>query len=139
MCCGAIPGDLVDNELFGPVKGAYATALGARAGLVREAEGSTLFLDDVDCLPLPAQSRLLRFLQERAYRPVGSNTVQHADARVIAASNCDLHALAPRGAFRQDLYFRLHVLRLNLPCLCARREDIGAPAQHFVRHFTREF
>ena len=137
--CGAIPGDLVENELFGHVKGAYTSAISARTGLVREAEGGTLFLDDVDCLPLPAQSKLLRFLQEREYRPVGSNTVQHADVRVIAASNCDLHALALRGAFRQDLYFRLNVLRVNLPSLCDRREDIAALAQHFVRHFAREF
>ena len=123
--CGAIPGDLVENELFGHVKGAYTTALTARSGLVREAEGGTLFLDDVDCLPLPAQAKLLRFLQEREYRPVGSNTIQHADVRVIAASNCDLHALSLRGAFRQDLYFRLNVLRLKLPALCERREDIA--------------
>ncbi len=137
--CGAIPADLVENELFGHVKGAYTTALAARAGLVREAEGGTLFLDDVDCLPLPAQAKLLRFLQEREYRPVGSNHVQHADVRVIAASNCDLHALALRGTFRQDLYFRLNVLRLNLPALRERREDIAVLAQHFVRHFAREF
>jgi two-component system response regulator GlrR len=137
--CGAIPAELVENELFGHVKGAYTTALSARAGLVREAEGGTLFLDDVDCLPLPAQAKLLRFLQEREYRPVGSNTVYHADVRVIAASNCDLHALALRGAFRQDLYFRLNVLRLNLPALADRREDVAVLAQHFVRHFSREF
>jgi len=137
--CGAIPSELVENELFGHVKGAYTNALCARAGLVREAEGGTLFLDDVDCLPLPAQAKLLRFLQEREYRPVGSNTVHHADVRVIAASNCDLHALALRGAFRQDLYFRLNVLRLNLPALVERREDIAVLAQHFVRHFSREF
>ena len=137
--CGAIPADLVENELFGHVKGAYTTALTARSGLVREAEGGTLFLDDVDCLPLAAQAKLLRFLQEREYRPVGSNIVQHADVRVIAASNCDLHALALRGGFRQDLYFRLNVLRLNLPALCDRREDIAVLALHFVRHFSHEF
>lgn len=137
--CGAIPADLVENELFGHVKGAYTTALSARAGLVREAEGGTLFLDDIDGLPLPAQATLLRFLQEREYRPVGSNTVQHADVRVIAASNCDLHALAFSGRFRQDLYFRLNVLRLTLPALCDRREDIAVLALHFVQHFAREF
>ena len=137
--CGAIPAELVENELFGHVKGAYTTALIARSGLVREAEGGTLFLDDVDCLPLPAQAKLLRFLQEREYRPVGSNTIQHADVRVIAASNSDLHALALRGAFRQDLYFRLNVLRLHLPTLRERREDIAILARHFVRHFAREF
>ena len=137
--CGAIPAELVENELFGHVKGAYTTALSARTGLVSEAEGGTLFLDDVDCLPLAAQAKVLRFLQEREYRPVGSNTVHHADVRVIAASNCDLHKLVLRGAFRQDLYFRLNVLRLNLPALCDRREDIAVLAQHFASHFAREF
>ncbi len=101
--CGAIPGELVEDELFGHVRGAYTTAVGARLGLVREAEGGTLLLDDVDCLPLTAQAKLLRFLQEREYRPVGSNQLVHADVRVIAASNRDLHALAQRGDFRQDL------------------------------------
>ncbi len=137
--CGAIPADLVENELFGHVKGAYTTALTARSGLVRDAEGGTLFLDDVDCLPLAAQSKLLRFLQEREYRPVGSNTVQHADVRIIAASNCDLHAMALRGSFRQDLYFRLNVLRLSLPPLRERREDIALLARHFARHYACEF
>ncbi len=137
--CGAIPADLVENELFGHVKGAYTTAHTARSGLVREAEGGTLFLDDVDCLPLAAQAKLLRFLQEREYRPVGSNRVVHADVRVIAASNCDLRALVLRGAFRQDLYFRLNVLRLSLPPLRERREDIPVLAVHFVDYFSREF
>ena len=95
--CGAIPGDLVETELFGHVKGAYTTALAARSGLVREAECGTLFLDDVDCLSLSAQAKLLRFLQEGEYQPVGSNQVLHADVRVIAASNCNLQLLAQKG------------------------------------------
>ena len=137
--CGAIPGELVENELFGHVKGAYTTAHTARSGLVREAEGGTLFLDDVDSLPLAAQAKLLRFLQEGEYRQVGSNSVTHTDVRVIAASNCDLKAQAMRGGFRQDLYFRLNVLRLNLPALRERREDIPVLALHFMRQFAREF
>lgn len=137
--CGAIPVDLVETELFGHVKGAYTTALSARPGLVREAECGTLFLDDIDCLPLAAQAKLLRFLQEHEYRPVGANNVLHADVRVIAASNCDLSALAQRGAFRLDLYFRLNVLRLNLPPLRERREDIPVLALHFLHEFAREF
>lgn len=137
--CGAIPGELVETELFGHVKGAYTTALAARKGLIREAECGTLFLDDVDCLSLSAQSKLLRFLQEREYRPVGSNQVLHADVRVIAASNCDLQLLAQRGAFRLDLYFRLNVLRLKLPALRERPEDIPVLALHFMRQFAREF
>jgi two-component system response regulator GlrR len=137
--CGAIPVDLVENELFGHVKGAYTTAHTARAGLVREAEGGTLFLDDVDCLPLAAQAKLLRFLQEGEYRPVGSNAVMRADVRVIAASNCSLSVLATQGRFRQDLYFRLNVLNMSLPPLRERSEDIPVLALHFTQQFARQF
>ena len=134
--CGAIPGELIEDELFGHVRGAYTTAVGARAGLVREAEGGTLFLDDVDCLPLAAQAKLLRFLQEREYRPVGSNQLWRADVRVIAASNRDLHALAERGMFRQDLFYRLSVLRLTLPPLRQRQQDVVLLARHFLQRFA---
>ncbi len=137
--CGAIPAELMETELFGHVKGAYTTAHASRTGLVHEAETGTLFLDDIDCLPLAAQVKLLRFLQEREYRPVGSNAVQHADVRVIAASNCDLNALVLRGAFRQDLYYRLNVLRLDLPALRDRLEDIAVLTPHFIREFARDF
>jgi DNA-binding NtrC family response regulator len=137
--CGAFPTELVENELFGHVKGAYTTAHNARAGLVREAEGGTLFLDDVDCLPLPAQAKLLRFLQEHEYRAVGSNTTQHADVRVIAASNRNLAALASQGTFRSDLYFRLNVVNLKLPALRERREDIPALAAHFMGQFAKRY
>jgi two-component system response regulator GlrR len=137
--CGAIPTELIENELFGHVKGAYTTAHVARTGLVREAEGGTLFLDDIDCLPLAAQTKLLRFLQEGEYRPVGSNGVQRADVRVISASNHKLSDLVARGAFRQDLYFRLNVLTLELPPLRERRDDIAALALHFLRRFAAQF
>lgn len=137
--CGAIPGDLVETELFGHVKGAYTTALAARSGLVREAESGTLFLDDIDCLSLGAQAKLLRFLQEGEYRPVGSNQVLRANVRVIAASNCNLLALAQRGSFRLDLYFRLNVLRLNLPALRERPEDVPVLALCFISQFARDF
>lgn len=137
--CGAIPAELVETELFGHVKGAYTTAHASRSGLVKEAEGGTLFLDDVDCLPLPAQAKLLRFLQEREYRPVGSNQLLHADVRIVAASNCNLYELAQCGKFRQDLYFRLNVLHVAMPALRDRREDIPVLAAHFAHHFGREF
>jgi DNA-binding NtrC family response regulator len=136
--CGAIPNELVESELFGHVKGAFTTALAARVGLIREAEGGTLFLDDVDCLPLAAQAKLLRFLQEGEYRLVGSNAVQHADVRVLAACNRSLGELVKRGEFRQDLLFRLNVLRLALPPLRERRDDLPLLAQHFTRHFARK-
>lgn len=137
--CGAIPNELVESELFGHVKGAYTTAHTSREGLVREAEGGTLFLDDVDCLPLSAQAKLLRFLQEREYRPVGSNTVRTADVRVISASNQRLMHLVARAEFRQDLYFRLNVLTLDLPSLRQRHEDIPALALHFISQFAQQF
>jgi two-component system response regulator GlrR len=137
--CGAIPLELIESELFGHVRGAYTTAHTAREGLVTEAEGGTLFLDDIDCLPMSAQSKLLRFLQEHEYRIVGANAVRHADVRVIAACNRNLAALASGGEFRQDLYFRLNVLTLTLPPLRERREDIPALANHFLAQFARKF
>lgn len=136
--CGALPNELVENELFGRVKGGYTNAHTQRAGLVQEAEGGTLFLDDIDCLPLAAQSKLLRFLRQGEYRPVGSNTLLRADVRVIAASNC-LSSLALQGRFRQDLYFRLNVLNLMLPPLRERTEDIPVLALHFTHRFARQF
>jgi two-component system response regulator GlrR len=135
--CGAMPTELVENELFGHVKGAYTTAHAGRSGLVREAEGGTLFLDDVDCLSLSSQVKLLRFVQEREYRAVGSNSVQHADVRLIAASNHRLPQMVTRGEFRQDLYYRLNVLTLELPPLRERLSDIAALAQHFVSRFSQ--
>ena len=99
--CGAIPTELIESELFGHVKGAFTMAFQARRGLVSEAESGTLFLDDIDCLPVAAQAKLLRFLEQREYRPVGSNTLCHSDVRVIAASNDRLPELAARGAFRR--------------------------------------
>jgi two-component system response regulator GlrR len=137
--CGAIPLDLIESELFGHVKGAYTTAHASRPGLAREAEGGTLFLDDVDCLPLVAQAKLLRFLQEREFRPVGSSTVHHADVRVVAASNRQLGEMAARGEFRQDLYFRLNVLSLNLPPLRERQGDIPLLANYFRERFSCEY
>ena len=136
--CGAIPIDLVESELFGHMRGAYTTATTSRAGLVEAAEGGTLFLDDVDCLPLAAQVKLLRLLQEREYRPVGSNTLRRADIRVIAASNRDLAREILRGAFRQDLYYRINVLSLTLPPLRERREDIAALVLHFIEVYARQ-
>lgn len=136
--CGAIACDLVEDELFGHVRGAFTTALTARAGLVREAEGGSLFLDDVDCLPLDAQAKLLRFLQEREYRAVGANTVQRADVRVIVASNRHLGDLVAQGRFRADLYYRLNVLALHLPPLRERPQDIAPLSLHFMRHHARQ-
>jgi two-component system response regulator GlrR len=137
--CGGIPLELVESELFGHLKGAFTNAHNARDGLVAEAEGGTLFLDDIDCLPLAAQAKLLRFLQEHEYRPLGSTRMRRANVRVIAASNHHLPAMAARGEFRQDLYYRLNVLNLELPPLRNRREDIAPLALHFISRFARQF
>ena len=137
--CGAVPAELMEAELFGHVKGAYTNAHMSRTGLVSEAERGTLFLDDVDCLPPAAQAKLLRFLQEREYRVVGSNAVQHADVRVIAASNRDLAAMARQGSFRDDLFYRLNVLTISLPPLRQHKEDITALARHFLLQFAQRY
>ncbi len=136
--CAAIPPDLVENEFFGHVRGAYTHAVDARRGLVQEAEGGTLFLDEVDALPLASQAKLLRFLEERQYRAVGASQTHAANLRIIAASNRDLRADAEAGRFRQDLYFRLAVLTLALPPLRERREDIGALCMHFLAQINTE-
>ncbi|KAF0813704.1 Transcriptional regulatory protein GlrR [Andreprevotia sp. IGB-42] len=136
--CGAIPQELIEDELFGHVRGAYTHAHAARTGLVREAEGGTLFLDEIDSLPLGAQAKLLRFLEDKHYRQVGANTLHHADVRVIAASNRCLKALVARGTFRQDLFFRLNVLALELPPLRERQEDIPLLARHFIEQACQD-
>lgn len=136
--CGAIPTELMESELFGCARGAYTSAHAARSGLVREAEGGTLFLDEIDSLPLGAQTKLLRFLQEKEYRPVGSCASCRSDVRVIAASNHQLATMVERGAFRNDLYFRLNVLNLTLPALRERRDDIPELARHFIEHCCHE-
>jgi DNA-binding NtrC family response regulator len=137
--CGAIPVDLVESELFGHVRGAYTTAATTRPGLVDEAAGGTLFLDDIDCLPLAAQAKLLRLLQEREFRPVGSNQLRHADIRFVAATNRDLPKEVERGNFRRDHYYRLNVVSLKLPALRGRADDIEALARHFAATDALQF
>ena len=137
--CGALPAELVESELFGHARGAFTHAHEAQKGLVAQAQGGSLFLDEVDSLPLPAQVKLLRFLQDKEYRPVGSARGLTADVRLIAASNTDLWAAVQRGAFRADLFYRLNVLTLSLPALRQRPEDLLLLAQHFVERYAREF
>jgi two-component system, NtrC family, response regulator GlrR len=130
--CGAIPLELVENELFGHEAGAFTGAQSSSAGLLSKAADGSLFLDEVDCLPLLAQVKLLRFLQEKEFRPLGANKPSHADVRVIAASNTNLEEAVRNGRFRQDLYFRLNVVGLTLPPLRDRKEDIPFLARHFI-------
>jgi DNA-binding NtrC family response regulator len=137
--CGAIPLELLENELFGHVRGAYTSAATAQDGIIREADGGTLFLDEIDCLPLSAQVKLLRFLQEKEYRQVGSAKTQRADVRVIAAANTSLEGAVRKGSFRSDLFYRLNIIPLGLPALRERREDVPLLARHFVDQFALEF
>ncbi|HYO91261.1 MAG TPA: sigma-54-dependent Fis family transcriptional regulator, partial [Pyrinomonadaceae bacterium] len=115
--CGAIPVDLVENELFGHQRGAFTSASTLQPGLIEEADGGTLFLDEIDCLPVMAQVKLLRFLQDKEYRPLGSTRMRRVDVRIIAASNLNLEEAVLHGKVRQDLYYRLNVISLTLPPL----------------------
>jgi DNA-binding NtrC family response regulator len=130
--CGALPDSLVESEFFGHVRGAFTDARAARLGLVAQADGGTLFLDEIEAMSLRAQVTLLRFLQDRKYRPVGGGVAVDADVRVVASTNADLKAMAQHGAFRSDLLFRLNVLPLHMPPLRARIDDVAVLAQAFV-------
>jgi DNA-binding NtrC family response regulator len=136
--CGAIPDSLVESELFGHTRGAFTDAKDARDGLIAQARGGTLFLDELEALSEHGQVALLRFLQDRVYRPLGGPTVQ-ADVRVIGATNVNLTALAAKGAYRTDLLFRLSVLLVDLPPLRARDGDVLLLAEHFLRRFSEEY
>jgi transcriptional regulator with PAS, ATPase and Fis domain len=130
--CGAIPGELVENELFGHEAGAFTGASCWKPGLIREAEGGTMFLDEIDSLPLRSQVKLLRFLEDKEYRALGSRKVLEANVRVIAASNANFDEAIRNGKFRSDLYYRLNVICFSLPPLRQRKEDIPLLARHLI-------
>jgi len=136
--CAALPDSLFENELFGHIKGAYTNASSSEKGLIAEAEGGTIVLDEIDSLSLIAQAKLLRFLQDREYRPVGSSRSIMADVRVIASTNTDLLKLVLAKKFRADLYYRLNSLSLAIPPLHDRIEDVIPLAAHFVQRFAEE-
>lgn len=132
--CGSLPEQLAENELFGHCRGAFTDAHKDQRGLAAMAEDGTLFLDEVDALSPANQAKLLRFLQDGTYRALGAERFMRSNARVIAASNRSIEDRVQQGQFRSDLYFRLNVLRLHLPPLRERREDIPLLAQHFLDH-----
>jgi two-component system response regulator GlrR len=130
--CGALPENLVESEIFGHKRGAFTGAASDQAGLIREAEGGTLFLDEIDTLTAPVQVKLLRFLQDGEYHPVGSQQILHANIRVVAAGNADFSQIVREGKFREDLFYRLNVLALTLPALRERPGDILLLAHDFL-------
>lgn len=136
--CGAIPGELLESELFGHVKGAFTGALTARQGRFEIAEGGTLFLDEIGDMPMPMQVKLLRVLQERSFERVGSNTSQQCNVRVIAATHRNLEEQIAKGEFREDLFYRLNVFPIELPSLRERPEDIPSLALELIARLERE-
>jgi DNA-binding NtrC family response regulator len=133
--CGALPDTLFVNELFGHERGAFTDARTGHRGLIAQAEGGTLFLDEVDSLSPENQATLLRFLQDRCYRPLGGEHIAQADVTVIAATNVDLKQQIHKGLFRQDLLYRLNVTELTMPSLRQRRSDIALLAEYFLQRF----
>jgi two-component system response regulator GlrR len=134
--CGAIPEGLLENELFGHGKGAYTGANQAHRGLLRQADGGTLFLDEIAELSLALQVKFLRVLQEQEFYPLGTDQPTKADFRLIAATNQDLWEAVGSGRFREDLYYRVHVIPVVLPPLRERPEDIPLLAHHFLQRFA---
>jgi DNA-binding NtrC family response regulator len=137
--CGALPDTLIENELFGHCRGAYTSAHSDEAGLVDAANGGTLFLDEIDSLSLKGQITLLRFLEDRQYRPVGGRTHRRADVRIICATNGSLSDLVAENRFRADLLYRLQVLRVRVPALRERDADVLLLANHFVREASARY
>src|SRR5208337_3642897 len=139
VCCAAIPGTLLESELFGYEQGAFTGANVSKPGRVELAHRGTLFLDEIADLDLNLQSKLLQFLQDGTFSRIGDQSERRIDARLVCATNRDLDRETDAGRFRQDLFYRIHGFRLNLPTLHERREDIPALAEYFRAHFEKQF
>ena len=138
IACGSLPETLLESELFGHVKGGFTGAVADKPGRFLAADGGTIFLDEINSAPPSMQVKLLRVLQEKCFEPVGSDTTRSVDVRAILASNGDLAKMVAAGQFRQDLYYRINVVTIELPPLRARPGDIPLLAEHFARHFATE-
>ena len=136
--CTALPENLMESELFGYEKGAFTGANLSKPGKFEQADTGTVFLDEIGDVPLSIQVKLLRILQEREFERLGSNKTRHIDVRVLAATNADLRAALEEGTFREDLYYRLNVLPIDIPPLRDRKEDIPLLAQHFIRKLAKD-
>src|SRR5690606_25047214 len=134
--CTTMPENLVESELFGHVKGAFSGAVGQKMGLFQVADGGTLFLDEIGELPLSFQPKLLRAIQERQIRRVGGTETIDVDVRIVCATNRNLAKEVEAGSFRQDLFYRLDVVRIDVPPLRVRPDDIEVLAEHFLREFA---
>jgi two-component system response regulator AtoC len=135
--CGGLPGNLLESELFGHVKGAFTDAVKDKEGLFQEANGGTLFLDEIGELPLPLQVKLLRVLQDEIVRPLGSTESVKVDVRIVAATAVNLAEAVKEGTFRDDLFYRINVLHIEVPALRHRKEDIPLLINHFVEKFKK--
>ncbi|MBN1653148.1 MAG: sigma 54-interacting transcriptional regulator [Deltaproteobacteria bacterium] len=133
--CAAMPDTLIESELFGYIRGAFTDAKRDKPGRIAQADGGTLFLDEVGDLALHVQVKLLRFLQERVYEPLGATYATRADVRVISATHRSLEQMVEEGTFRQDLYYRINIMQIDLPPLSERPEDIPLLVDHFIRRF----
>lgn len=136
--CAALPENLAESELFGHCKGSFTGADSAKTGRLQAAHGGTVFLDEIDSMPLAIQAKLLRFLDSGECQAVGEATTRKVNVRIIAATNADLNEKVKAGSFRQDLYYRLNVIPIQIPSLKERNEDIEALSSHFMRSFAKE-
>lgn len=133
--CASLPSQLLESELFGYAKGAFTGAYASKRGLIEDADGGTLFLDEIGEMPLALQAKLLRFLEDKKIRPLGSGKETEVDVRIVAATNKTFRELIEKGDFREDLYYRLSTFELRVPSLRERREDIPILVDHFIKLF----
>ena len=136
--CSTVPREMFDIQLFGHKRGSFTGAIGDSLGVIRSAAGGTLFLDEIGEMTIETQPKLLRFLESGEILPLGETKPQLVDVRIVAATNANLDQLVADGRFREDLFYRLNVIRINIPPLCERREEIPALVEHFLERFGRE-